>query len=62
VHPHYQHVGIARILFKEMVANLKKVGVDTIYTLVNRKEFDRLHFFNKMGFQKGDMLHLEMKV
>jgi predicted N-acetyltransferase YhbS len=62
VHPKYQKKGIARILFKEMIANLKKVGVDTIYTFVNWKEFDRLHFFDKMGFQKGDMLHLEMKV
>ncbi|MBN1255224.1 MAG: GNAT family N-acetyltransferase [Deltaproteobacteria bacterium] len=62
VHPQYQRKGIARILFKEMVANLKKVGVDTIYTLVTWKEFDRLYFFDKMGFQKGDMLQLELKV
>jgi predicted N-acetyltransferase YhbS len=62
VHPKYQKKGIARILFKEMVDNLKKVGVDTIYTFVNWKEYDRLHFFDKMGFQKGDMIQLELKV
>lgn len=62
VHPSYQRKGIARILFKEMANNLKKVGVDTIYSFVNWKEFDLLHFFDKMGFHKGDMIHIEMKV
>jgi predicted N-acetyltransferase YhbS len=62
IRPKYQNKGIARLLFKEMVANLKKVGVDTIYTFVNWKEWDLLHFFDKMGFQKGDMLHLELRL
>ena len=60
IHPKYQKKGIARLLFKEMVANLKKVGVDTIYTFVNWKDWDLLHFFDRMGFQKGDMVHLEL--
>lgn len=62
IHPKYQKKGIARLLFKEMVANLRKVGVDTIYTFVNWKDWDLLHFFDRMGFQKGDMLHLELKL
>ncbi|MBW2039712.1 MAG: GNAT family N-acetyltransferase [Deltaproteobacteria bacterium] len=62
IHPKYQKKGIARILFKEMAANLKKVGVDTIYTFVNWKDWDLLHFFDKMGFQKGDMIHIELKL
>src|SRR4030042_1934429 len=62
IHPHYQRKGIARLLFKEMVNNLKKVGVDTIYTFVNWKEWDLLHFFDKMHFQKGDMIQLELKL
>jgi len=62
IHPKYQNKGIARLLFKEMVANLRKVGVDTIYTFVNWKHWDLLHFFDKMGFQKGDMLHLELRL
>ena len=62
VHPQYRRQGIAGILFNEMVANLKKVGVNTIYTFVNWKDWDLLHFFDKMGFQKGDMIHIEKKV
>ena len=62
VHPQYRRQGVAGILFNEMVANLKKVGVNTIYTFVNWKDWDLLHFFDKMGFQKGDMIHIEKKV
>lgn len=62
VHPKYRRQGIAEILFTEMVTNLKKVGVDTMYTFVKWKDWDLLHFFDKMGFQRGDMIHIEMKV
>jgi len=44
------------------VANMKKVGVDSIYTFVNWREFERLNFFDQMGFQKGDLIHLELKL
>jgi len=62
IHPQYRRKGIARVLFNEMVANLKKVGVVSIYTFLNWKDWDLLHFFDKMGFQKGDMIHIEKKV
>ena len=26
------------------------------------KEWDLLHFFDKMGFRKGDMIQLELKI
>ena len=35
--PDYQRKGIAKILFTEMTNNLKKAGVDTIYTFVKRR-------------------------
>ncbi len=62
VHPDYQKQGIARLLFEEMVTNLKKVGVDTLFTFVNWQEWELLHFFDKMHFQKGDMIQLELKL
>jgi predicted N-acetyltransferase YhbS len=62
IQPQYHRTGIARLLFTEMVNNLKKVGVDTIYALINWKEWDLLHFFDKMGFQKSDMIQLELKL
>jgi len=62
VDPDYQKKGIAKILFTEMTKNLKKVGVDTIYTFVTRRDWKLLKFFNSMGFQKGDMVNLELDI
>lgn len=62
VDPDYQRKGIAKILFTEMTNNLKKVGVDTIITFVTRRDWKVLKFFNSMGFQKGDMINLELDI
>ena len=62
VDPDYQRRGIAKILFAEMSNNLKKVGVDTIYTLVTRRDWRLLKFFNSLGFQEGDMINLELDI
>ncbi len=62
VDPAFQKKGIAKILFTVMVNNLKRVGVDTIYTFVNWRNWNLLGFFNNMGFKKGDMINLELKV
>ena len=62
VDPEYQRKGIAKILFTEMINNLKKVGVDTINTFVSWHDWSLLMFFERMGFQKGDMINLELKI
>jgi len=62
VDPAYQKRGIAQMLMKEMVANLKKVGVDTVYTLVSWPDWDLLKFFHACGFQKGPLINLELKI
>ncbi|HOV89710.1 MAG TPA: GNAT family N-acetyltransferase [Syntrophorhabdaceae bacterium] len=58
----YQRKGIARLLFNEMLSMFKKVGVDTIYVFVNWKDQELLQFFERMGFKKGDMINLELKI
>jgi len=62
VDPDYQRTGVAKMLFKEMANSLKKVGVVTIYTVVTRRDWVLLKFFNSMGFQKGDMINLELDI
>lgn len=62
VDPDYQRKGIAKILFTEMTSNLKKVGVDTMFTFVTRRDWRLLKFFNSIGFQKGDMINLELDI
>jgi ribosomal protein S18 acetylase RimI-like enzyme len=62
VDPACQRKGIAKRLFLEMVNSLKKMGVDTITTFVNRRDWVLLKFFQNLGFQKGDMINLEMDI
>jgi GNAT superfamily N-acetyltransferase len=58
----HQNKGIAKLLFTERSSMFKKVGVDTIYVFVNWRDWDLLQFFDKMGFQRGDMINLELKL
>jgi ribosomal protein S18 acetylase RimI-like enzyme len=62
VDPEYQRRGIASLLFKEMVANMKKVGVNKIVTFVAWSDWGLLKFFNIMGFGMGSMVNLEFEI
>ena len=62
VDPDYQRKGVAKVLFEEMTKSLKKMGVDTITTFVNRRDWVLLKFFKNLGFQKGDMINLELDI
>ena len=62
IDPDYQNRGIAKELANALVTNLRKHGVDTIYTLVNWNDWDLLQFFHAMGFTRGDMINLVLKV
>jgi predicted N-acetyltransferase YhbS len=62
VDPAYQKKGVATALAHELIKNLKAIGVRTIYTLVNWNDWDLLQFFHAMGFTRGDLINLELKV
>ncbi len=62
VDPDYQKKGLATALARELINNLKAVGVKTIYTLVSWNDWDLLQFFHTMGFTRGDMINLELKI
>ncbi|MBW1972235.1 MAG: GNAT family N-acetyltransferase [Deltaproteobacteria bacterium] len=62
VDPDYQNRGIGRLLFNELIKNLNEAGVNTIYTLVDWNDWDLLQFFHAMGFTRGDMINLELKI
>jgi hypothetical protein len=40
----------------------EKVGVDTIYILVNWRGRGFLQFFDSMAFKRGDMINPEFKI
>jgi predicted N-acetyltransferase YhbS len=62
VDPAYQKKGLATALAKELINSLKLVGVRTIYTLVSWNDWNLLQFFHAMGFTRGDMINLELKI
>lgn len=62
IDPEYQKKGIGRLLMKELLNYMKKVGVDTVYTLVNWRGWELLRFFDAIGFKRGDMVNLEFKI
>ncbi len=62
VHPEYQRHGIASELLKELLASMHKVGVKHVYTLVNWRNGNMLHFFDRLGFKQGDMVNLELDI
>ena len=62
VDPAYQKKGVATALAQELIQRLRAIGVRTIYTLVRWKDWDLLQFFHAMGFTRGDMINLELKI
>ncbi|MBA4391466.1 MAG: N-acetyltransferase [Syntrophus sp. (in: bacteria)] len=58
----WQEKGVSQLLFKEMYSMFKKVGVDTIYVFVEWRKWDLMKFFESMGFNRGNMVHLELKI
>ncbi len=62
IDPVYQKRGLATALANEVVKNLKAIGVSAVYTLVSWNDWDLLQFFHAMGFTRGDMINLELKI
>ena len=62
VDPAYQKKGLATALVRELIERLKAIGVRTIYTLISWDDWDLLQFFHAMGFARGDMINLELKI
>jgi N-acetylglutamate synthase-like GNAT family acetyltransferase len=62
IDPVYQKRGLATALANELIKNLRAIGVRTIYTLVGWDDWDLLQFFHAMGFTRGDMINLELRI
>ncbi len=62
VDPEYQHKGIGTLLFKELKAHFRELGVNVIYTFVDWRNWTLLKFFDAMGFTKGEMINLELRI
>lgn len=62
VNPDYQKQGIATRLFKAIMDEFEKEGVENIYTLVKWEDWDLMCFFKAVGFTRGNIINLEYKL
>ncbi len=62
VYPQYQGFGIAGMLYKEFLENVKRIGIKKIYTIVDWEDLDLIKFFNGEGFAPSKRLCLEMNI
>jgi N-acetylglutamate synthase-like GNAT family acetyltransferase len=62
VNPEYQKKGIAAFLFKSILEEFKKDGIENIYALVKWEDWDLMCFFKAVGFTKGNIINLEYRL
>src|SRR6059036_2205743 len=62
VDPDFQGRSIGRRLFEAVQAQMAGHGVNTIRTLVDKKDSDLASFLRAVGFENADLQALEMRV
>jgi GNAT superfamily N-acetyltransferase len=58
----FKHSGIEKNPEEAELKKTKIEGVNVVYTLVNWNDWDLVQFYNNMGFKKGQMLNLKLKI
>lgn len=59
VSPQTRQMGIGRLMFEEICTSLKRVGVATVRTMVERDNKQTLSFFRGQGLSSGRYVELE---
>jgi ribosomal protein S18 acetylase RimI-like enzyme len=62
VDPAYRRRGIAQELVEQFAESAEDHGIKTIFTLVSNSENEIQHFFNRLGFVHGKMLHYQKEL
>ncbi len=62
VSPRFREMGIGKRMFDEICACLKKIGVATVRTMVDREDRLILSYFRGMGFRSGRYIELEKQI
>jgi len=62
VHPDCQHHGIASELLEQFLVNMKAVGVNKVYALVNWDDFALEKFLSRHSFVPSKRINLEYKL
>jgi ribosomal protein S18 acetylase RimI-like enzyme len=59
VDPAFRRHGVAQTLVKQFAESAEDHGIKTIFTLVNSSQNELQHFFSRLGFVHGKMLHYQ---
>lgn len=62
VSPKVREMGIGKLMFDEICARLKQVGVSTVRTMVDLDNKLTLSFFRSMGLRSGRYIELEKQL
>ena len=62
VDPAYRGQGIAQELVRQFAESAEDHGIKTIFTLVSNSQDDMQHFFSRLGFVHGKMLHYQKEL
>lgn len=59
VDPAYRRRGVAEELIEKFTESAEDHGIKTIFTLIDPSRSDLQHFFSKLGFEHGKMVHYQ---
>ena len=62
VSPKTREQGVGQLMFEEMCQRLKKAGVSTVRTMVDRENKLTLSFFRSQGLRTGRYIELEKQI
>ena len=62
VDPAYRSKGIAQELVGRFAESAEDHGIKTIFTLVSNQQNEMQHFFSRLGFVHGKMLHYQKEL
>ena len=62
VDPVYRRKGIAQQMVEQFIASAEDHRIKTIFTLVNPSNDEMQHFFSRVGFVQGKLLHYQKEL
>jgi ribosomal protein S18 acetylase RimI-like enzyme len=62
VDPAYRRRGIADELIEQFTASAEDHGIKTIFTLIDPNQAELQHFFSRLGFVHGKMVHYQKEL
>lgn len=62
VDPAYRRKGIAAKLMEQFTSSAEDHGIRTFFTLVSKNNPEIEHFFSRVGFTQGQMLHFQKEI